>query len=807
MQSNEEPHQTHMLVNCDMGGAYFSSDNGCNWQLLHYGHLQGNSICRPAFHPNYPLEDTVFAAAEFARLKVGRRLRSAQPEWEYADNKVFTPEGVQITFGDDRPFGEIAIDSVVPELMLVSTSQDFNFSGYALFDGSRCKGLAANGSISRIYRSADGGKTWRQAQAAEDLGFILAFHFDQRNNAEGIDTRRAYAAAQKGILFSDDGGQNWAPLDTDGLPIGEDSPLRSFTGGSRSAGPNGPELQLYASFENRGSGFGLYRRVNDGAWQPMATTGIAGPSPDAVPDNESQCQLTQFHHLVTSNHNPQLVHAFHANTEFNEPFHAGCYRWNNDGDRWEQIFTPFPDSTKFNVNLNWESVVPGNTPFEPGNGAATCPDDPERLVVVGTHSYLRDGLGQNWRCANSPLPNTAPNAASRWQPNGLSVTAVWDYVIDSLDRNRHYLAYTDCGLAHSSDAGETWTWGGGTRRFQNTVYQFLLEPGGLWGAFSSLHDIPNGNVILFHQQPRPGDPPHVGRVGFSDDHGATWNFLTECGLPDAPVTCLGRTTKGDLLAGFWERGVFQRDAVTEQWRSLNLEHPQAAGPQPRVWRMHVDALGTLRVLMTAKTRQTAQGIEFATEGVGLFEFDAAAGTWGQLGAGLAGAGDALHLRWPRDFCVHPDGTIYIAACEPKTLADGRDPEGFPIPPPSEGGAYRLNIDTNRWERLAAPEAQREYRYYGVYTHPTRPDWLYLTINEQPGRAERRHSGLWLSRNRGASFESFPQFPFKDIHKIVIDPFTPFDPADSFDAGTMVVLTNGAGVWRGPAIPEHEGKRE
>jgi len=41
------------------------------------------------------------------------------------------------------------------------------------------------------------------------------------------------------------------------------------------------------------------------------------------------------------NHDPQLVHAFHANTEFSEPFHATG-----------QIFTRFPASTKFNVNKN-----------------------------------------------------------------------------------------------------------------------------------------------------------------------------------------------------------------------------------------------------------------------------------------------------------------------------------------------------------------------------------------------------------------------------------------------------------------------
>ena len=40
-----------MMLSCDMSGAYISEDGGRHWRMIHHQQLQGNTRCRPGFHP------------------------------------------------------------------------------------------------------------------------------------------------------------------------------------------------------------------------------------------------------------------------------------------------------------------------------------------------------------------------------------------------------------------------------------------------------------------------------------------------------------------------------------------------------------------------------------------------------------------------------------------------------------------------------------------------------------------------------------------------------------------------------------
>jgi hypothetical protein len=53
------------------------------------------------------------------------------------------------------------------------------------------------------------------------------------------------------------------------------------------------------------------------------------------------------------------------------------------------------------------------------------------------------------------------------------------------------------------------------------------------------------------------------------------------------------------------------------------------------------------------------------------------------------------------------------------------------------------------------------------------------------------AGLWLSRDRGRTWEAFSELPFSNIQRVE---FTGIDD-------TLIhVTTFGASVWRGPAVP-------
>lgn len=71
---------------------------------------------------------------------------------------------------------------------------------------------------------------------------------------------------------------------------------------------------------------------------------------------------------------------------------------------------------------------------------------------------------------------------------------------------------------------------------------------------------------------------------------------------------------------------------------------------------------------------------------------------------------------------------------------------------------------------------------GVYPHPSRPGWMFLTVIE--GAPEH---GLYLSRDGGVTFNPVKEFPFLNAMRVVVDPK---------DQKTIYVTTFGGSVWKG-----------
>jgi len=99
-------------------------------------------------------------------------------------------------------------------------------------------------------------------------------------------------------------------------------------------------------------------------------------------------------------------------------------------------------------------------------------------------------------------------------------------------------------------------------------------------------------------------------------------------------------------------------------------------------------------------------------------------------------------------------------------------------PRHEGGLYRTEDGGRTWRLLA----RKGPEHFGAYRDPRRPGWIYMTLTE--GAPE---SGLYLSRDRGATFDPVDSMPFANIQRVAFDPR---------DARRIYVTTFGAGVWRG-----------
>jgi len=836
----------HLMLNCDMGGAYLSKDLGQTWQMIHYAQLRSNMGVRPAFSPTYGQSGdwNIFAGSAFGQIR-------SSADGGRTFKKADTCPG-NAGFGNERLHGEIAIDPYDPKVMLVGGSEDFNFVGYALFaDPQRCANIELDRGRNSIWRSDDAGCSWKQVvywgpnlagdspeQIQEVLGFPLAFHIDQRFPDAAANERIHLAATQAGVLISKNGGGNWGhftsrglPLETNGKPL-----IRSFAGHSADG-----HLRLYCTvasrrIDERPPEGGVYTSVDCAPWRRLKVADDWIESPE-----DGACHTVQFHRIMASGTMAPVIQVLAANSGYSEEnykegVHSSVYRSRDGGENWERTFFPFPPTKngfykKHNVTHNWATVQLVNQPNrddlipsvseEPGNDAAVSPDDSDVILRVGTRCYVhRSDPEPPWLSADSATTKASgpqpPDQNTGWTCNGLVVTAVWHYSVDPHDPQRHFIAYTDCNFARSTDAGESWVWGkfdvaGEEKQWQNTVYEFAFDPKNkdrMWAAFSSLHDIPNGNVVLFFQ-PEPTEADKIGRVGYSCNGGQDWKLGRDTvneGISTRPVTTDAKTESirpltsivyaedGQcvLYAAVFEDGIYQAaDEGGDRFKWKSITHNLKDNPNRRFFRLVAHQDGTLFVLVTPNTTETANGsgcFGRDNDGVGLFRLDKGSDVWKPVGDA-----HCPRLDWPRDFAVDPRNSrrIFLAASEPRNVARLVVPpsEGSRHYAPEQSGAYQWDEASDTWRRLPLHGMPISYRHFGVYLHPENPHWLYLTLVGEIGRKTREHSGLWLSRDSGHTCQPFNELPFMHVHRVSFDKRSP---------DVMYVSTNGGGVWRGPA---------
>ncbi len=688
-----------MMLSCDMSGAYISEDGGRHWRMIHHQQLQGNTRCRPGFHPTD--RNIIYMADGWGGgMKVTHDRGS---HWEAIGDLPGTPTG------------QICISPADPTLMLTGVEDS-------------------------VYISRDAGSHWTKCDgpAGAAVGFFTA-------------ARSLVAATSQGIWRSDDAGRTWAKK-TDGLPSTE---IRSFAGAAKDR-----LAMLYCAVPSTMAGGrlvgGVYRSRDLGdRWESAMGNGINKDT--KAYDEWAEGAIAQYHHVLAASANPLVVYAFNSSTGFWPPHFATVYRSDDGGDNWRATF--FLDPRKeHNVGPDWFTASTGRAEPSVPFGTAVADSDPNRVLWVGNFVYATQDGGTSWFCANTLLaPGQQSRPGCEWLCNGLAITTTWHYYVDPFQPSRHYIAYTDIGMARSIDAAKTWIWW--TEKqwapWNNTCYEMAFDPdipGKIWGAFSNVHDIPNDNIISGrHGSKGPGG------VCLSTDFGESWPPLG-AGLPVAPATSIvldPKSPKGSrtLYVSIFDHGVFKSTDDGKTW--VNKSSGLGAPENMRVYRVILHPDGTLFALITAMR----QGREFLNNGVGLYRSADGGESWECITKSVG-------LLWPKDFSVDPRSskTIFLGA------ADAADQQ--------QGGLYRTTDGGATWKRVAREGSE----HFGAYLDPKRPDWVYMTLTEgAPGPS------LWLSTDSGDTWRPIESFPFTNTQRVQFDPNDP-------DA--VYVTTFGASVFRG-----------
>jgi photosystem II stability/assembly factor-like uncharacterized protein len=705
-----------MMLSCDMSGAYISEDGGRHWRMIHHEQLQGNTRCRPGFHPTD--KNTIYMADGWGgKMKV---THDRGYHWEPIGDLPGTPTG------------QVYISPEDPSVMFT-------------------------GIEDAVYWSRDAGNHWDKCDGptGEAVGFLAGPHGD------------FVAATSQGIWRSDNGGQTWMKK-TNGLPSTE---IRSFAGGSRLLSINplpggrytrNEDTMLYCAVPSKAENGqlvgGLYRSRDLGDhWESAMGDGINKDTRSY--DEYAEGPLPEYHHVLATNAKPLTVYAFNSSTGFWPPHFATVYRSDDGGDNWRAVFYLDPRGKDCNVAPDWFSVSTGRAEPSVPFGAAVCDSDPDRVLHVGNFVYATDNGGRSWYCANTLLaPGRKPEPECEWLCNGLVVTTTWHHYVDPLEHNRHYICYTDIGFARSMDAGKTWIWW--TEKqwapWNNTCYELAFDPdvpGKIWGAFSNVHDIPNDNTISERHNPKG-----PGGVCLSTDFGESWPQFG-AGLPVAPSTSIvldPRSPKGNrtLYVGIFGEGVFKStdDGATWVKKSTGLGAPE----DMRVYRLILHKDGTLFALITAKR----QGRAFVSLGPGLYRSRDGGESWECITKSI-GVGQELApaLLWPKDFAVDPESSQVILV----GAADARKLVGQELAPVQQGGLYRTTDGGQTWKRVAREGEE----HFGAYFDPWHPGWIYMTLTEgAPGPS------LWLSTDRGDTWKAIDSFPFTNTQRVEFDPDDP-----------------------------------
>ncbi|MFN2476236.1 MAG: glycosyl hydrolase [Chthoniobacterales bacterium] len=475
--------------------------------------------------------------------------------------------------------------------------------------------FSSGGPGSGLYRSDDGGVTWKQLQGNglpdEMLGRIGL-------SVSGADSSRVYAimeAKEKGGIYrSDDGGEKWTRVNDDGRfrqrawyfskvyadPKSPDTVYVLNTGAFKSV-DGGKTFNLLPA--RHGDHHGLWIDPNDPNRIGNASDGGAIVSLDGGKSwttNGNQ-PTAQFYHVAVDNAFPYHIYGAqqdNSNVRIASRTDSGIIEqrdWSHAGGGECGFVVPDPrdaniiysNSEGFIVRYDKAreqgqdvSVLPLDNS---GHGAADnahrfqwvsplflSPHDPDTMYTAGEAVFKSSDQGHTWKQISTDLTR---NDKSKQQPSGgqiqLDITSVEYYdtifaLAESPKQRGTIWAGTDDGLIHlTTDDGAHWA---------NVTPKLLPEWSTVDLIEASPHDA-NAAYVAVDRHRLDDIKPYILKTA---DAGKTWSAIVN-GLPEGAVVHAVREDpkrRGMLYAGT-ELGVFISFDDGANWQPLQLNLPVA----------------------------------------------------------------------------------------------------------------------------------------------------------------------------------------------------------------------------------------
>ena len=472
--------------------------------------------------------------------------------------------------------------------------------------------LDSGGPGSGIYRSNDGGTTWKRL---EEHGLPKG-PYGRSGVAVAANSDRVYAliqAKEGGLFRSDDGGETWQlvtdnrslwqrawyymhvfadPQDPDTVYVADVDFYKSTDGGrsfNQIKVPHGDNHGLWIDPKNN-------RRMiasNDGG----VTVSLDGGSTWTREDNQP---TAQFYHVITDNRTPYYVYGAQQDNSTiaiasrGDTGNIGRSEWYAVGGGEAGYIAPYPPDpdivyagdyegtiTRFDKRTGQTKSIAEQPELSDGGGAANLehrfqwtapilisPHDPNTLYHGGERLFKTTDGGMHWDAIS---PDLTRNDKSKQQPSGGAIdiddtgTEYYDTIFaiaESPVAKGQIWVGTDDGLIQiTRDAGKTWN---------NVTPKALPE----WSRISLIDASPFDAGVAYVAVDRHQNDDLRPYIYKTSDYGKTWAKITN-GIPDTTFVRAVRVDpkkKGLLYAGT-ETGVFVSFDDGSSWRSLQLNLP------------------------------------------------------------------------------------------------------------------------------------------------------------------------------------------------------------------------------------------
>jgi len=472
--------------------------------------------------------------------------------------------------------------------------------------------LSSGGPGSGIYRSTDGGATWKHL---EEHGLPKG-PYGRIGISAAANSERVYAiieAKDGGLYRSDDGGDTWDlvngghslvqrawyymhifadPQDADTVYVMDVEFFKSTDGGrtfNKVKVPHGDNHGLWIDPKNP-------RRMiaaNDGG----VTVSLDGGKSWTREDNQP---TAQFYHVITDTREPYYVYGAQqdgstvAIASRSDEGAIGRADWYEVGGGEAGYIAPYPPDpnivyagdyqgniTRFDRRTNQGKSIAVWPELSDALGAANLehrfqwtapivisPQDPNTIYYGGERIFKTTDGGNHWEAIS---PDLTRNDKSKQQPSGGPITiddtgteyydTVFSIAPSPLAPGLIW-AGTDDGLIHlTRDEGKTWA---------NVTPKDLPE----WSRVSLIEASPQDAGTAYISIDRHQNDDLHPYIYKTTDYGKTWSQIGT-GIPDNVFVRAVREDpkkKGLLYAGT-ERGVFVSFDSGAHWRSLQLNLP------------------------------------------------------------------------------------------------------------------------------------------------------------------------------------------------------------------------------------------